>query len=181
MRWWPASPPSRHIFDFFAGCDVGGFNIINFDVPLLCEEFARAGFDWPTDDVRKIDACSIYRIKESRTLTAAMRFYCNEEMEGAHDAGNDVRATAKVLAAQLEQYEDLAAMSPAELEAFCTGGVINVDVAGKIVLDANGIPVYAFGKDKGLSVQKNPGFAEWMLGKDFPANTKAVIRKLIKK
>ena len=72
-------------------------------------------------------------------------------------------------------------MSPAELEAFCTGGVINVDVAGKIVLDANGIPVYAFGKDKGLSVQKNPGFAEWMLGKDFPANTKAVIRKLIKK
>jgi DNA polymerase III subunit epsilon len=170
---------AENVYNFLSGCDVAGFNIIAFDVPMLCEEFATCGINWPAPDVAKIDACSIFRLKEARTLTAAMKFYCNEEMEGAHDAGNDVNATIKVFFAQMRQYPDLADLTPEQIESFCTGGVKSLDVAGKIILNKDGVPCYGFGKSINVPVRSDRGFGEWMLKNNFPANTKAVVRKIL--
>ncbi len=168
---------SKGIFDFIEGCDFAGYNIINFDVPLLAEEFARCNITWPPQDALFFDAMKIFHEKEKRDLTAAMKFYCGVELEGAHDAENDVLASAKVLAAQLTKYEDLKAMTPEQLSKFCMPQD-RLDLAGKIVLK-DGEAVYNFGKDKGKSVKKFPGFGEWMLKNSFTSNTKNVVRSLI--
>lgn len=167
---------AKGLFSFLEGCDYAGFNIIQFDVPFLSEEFSRCGINWPEKDSVYFDAFHVFREKEKRDLTNAVKFYCNETHEDAHDAMADVRATIKVLFAQTELYEDL--NSPEKYSAFCANPNA-LDLAGKIVLNEQGEAVYSFGKDKGKSVKKNPGFGNWMLGQSFPTNTKNIVRSLI--
>ena len=169
---------AKALLSFFDGCDLAGYNIVGFDVPMISEEFARCGIEWPAEDVRYIDAFKIFLEKEKRDLAGAARFYLNKDHTGAHDARVDVIMTVQVAAKQLMQYTDLAAMTPSQLSKFCTGER-SIDLAGKIVLNEAGIPVYGFGKDKGKPVQENPGFGKWMLGQSFPTNTKNIIKKLI--
>lgn len=170
---------AKAIYDYFAGCDVAGFNSNRFDVPLLAEEFARVGINWPEPDTNFIDVYQIFAYKEPRDLSGAVKFYLNREHETAHSAEGDILATAAVLAAQIGRYPELAGMGAKEIHQFCQGEQQWVDLAGKIVLNKDGVAVYAFGKDKGKSVKGNPGFAQWMLKQSFPTNTKNVIRSIL--
>ena len=166
------------LFGFLEGCALGGYNIIQFDVPLLAEEFIRVGKEWPAPGTLLADAFKVFIQKERRDLSAAAEFYLNEKHEGAHDAGADVIMSWKVLAAQLSRYEDLKGGSLEDLHKFCLGEMA-VDMAGKLKRDEQGIIVYSFGKDKDLPVKTNPGFAQWMLANSFPIETKRKIRQIL--
>lgn len=160
------------------GCDLAGFNLLNYDVPILWEEFHRAGLTWDLSGVRIIDAGNIFKKKEERTLTAAVKFYCGKDHAEAHSAPGDVRATAEVLAAQLARYPELAAMSVDELAKFSEFDK-RFDLAGKIIVDSEGFPVYNIGKSKGVRVKDDARFAYWMLGKDFSQQTKMVLARYL--
>jgi DNA polymerase-3 subunit epsilon len=166
------------VYSFFAGCDLAGFNLINFDVPILYEEFARAGIEWDLDGVRILDAGNIFKKKEQRTLAAAVKFYCGGEHTGAHNADADVMATLAVLKAQLKRYPDLGEMTVEQLAEFSRFDN-RVDLAGKIIRNAQGEPVYNIGKSKGVRVVDDWGFGYWMLDKDFTSETKSVIRRIL--
>ena len=177
----PFASYAKALYEFFSEGILAGYNIKAFDIPLLSEEFARCGYTWPLPGMKIVDAYKIFSIKERRDLTYAVKFYTGEEFKGAHDAEADVDATINVLAGQLSRYPDLKAMSIDELETFCNEGVRSVDLAGKIVLNDQDIPCYAFGKSKGVPVVNDRGFGEWMLKNDFTTDTKNVIKSLIYK
>ena len=164
---------------YFSGCDVAGFNLKGFDVPLLAEEFLRCNIIFPEQDTKIIDCYKIFAIKERRDLTGALLFYAGEVMEGAHDAGNDVLATEKVLKGQITKYPELRAMNNEELHNFCNEGRIALDIAGKIVLNEHGVAVYGFGKDEGKAIHEHPGFGQWMLKNDFATDTKKVVNQIL--
>lgn len=172
----PFASYAKKIFEYLADCDYGGYNIVNFDVPLLAEEFHRCGYTWPRHEARFYDACHVFKAKEERTLSAALQFYCQRPHDVAHDALGDVLATRDVLLAQMQRYDDLS--TPEQYSAFCFNPNA-LDLAGKIVYDEAGQPVYSFGKDKGKRVREHQGFALWMLKGDFPTNTKMVLRKIL--
>lgn len=160
------------------GVDLMGFNLINFDVPILWEEFNRAGINWDLEGINIIDVGNIYKKKEPRTLSAALNYYCNEELTDAHEAMADVRATAKVARRQLFKYQDLLSMTTEELAEFSHMDD-RVDLAGKIVRNDDGVPCYNIGKSKGVPVKDDPGFGYWMLSKDFSEQTKAVLQRIL--
>jgi DNA polymerase III subunit epsilon len=166
------------IISVMAGCDLAGFNITGFDCTMLYEELARVGIEWNTDGVNFVDAGTLFKIKEPRTLSAAVQFYCKREHEGAHNAMADVKATLAVLRAQMNRYDDLLDISIPEL-AKASQFEPRVDLAGKIVLNKAGVPVYSFGNAKGVPVVDDPGFGSWLLGKDFPRETKKKLRALL--
>lgn len=164
--------------DFLSGCDLGGFHQIGFDVPVLWEEFFRAGIRWDLSGVRMVDSSVIFKKKEPRNLSAAVQKYCGRpHAEGAHRALVDAEAARDVLMAQLAHYEDL----PADVDALAEMCAYEkrVDLAGKIVLNDKGEPCYSFGNSKGVRVVDDPGFAHWMLEKDFPEQTKMVLRSIL--
>ena len=179
VKTWPpffqlASP----IRNYFLGADIAGYNLLDFDVPILWEELHRAGIDWDLTGVNIVDACTIFRTKEERTLTAAVKFYCGRDHEGAHGSKADAAATADVLRAQLGRYPDLGQMSVAKLSDFCDWKK-RFDLAGKIIADKDGDPSYSFGKSKGMKVRDDLGYGRWMLGADFSAQTKIVLRRIV--
>jgi DNA polymerase-3 subunit epsilon len=178
---WPPldQAEANRILDFIKGCDLLSFNGTRFDAIMLWEELNRAGVEWDTSDVQHIDAFGIFQIHEPRNLPAALRFYCDREHTEAHDAMGDVEATLAVFEAQTERYTDLWDMDVAALARHSQHDQVRLDLAGKIVLNKEGVAVYAFGKAKGVPVKEDPGFGCWMLGKDFGENTKAVIRRLL--
>jgi DNA polymerase-3 subunit epsilon len=168
---------AKELFEFLQGADYGGFNHIGFDIPMLSEEFGRHGYTWPEPGTKFLDAMKVFKAKEKRDLPAALMFYCADEHVGAHDAMADIRATQRVILAQMSIYDDLFDVD--KYADFCTDKNA-LDFAGKIVLDENGVAIYGFGKDKGKSVTANPGFGLWMLKNDFPTNTKNIVRALLK-
>lgn len=170
---------AREVHEMIKGCDLCGFNLLNFDVPLLWEEFRRSGIEWNLDGVNIIDVGNIFKKKEERTLSAAVKFYLGREHDSAHDAAGDVRATYEVLGAQLNRYDDLEWMDHSELAAFSAFDK-RVDLAGKIILNDKGEPIYNIGQSKGKRVVDDPGFGRWMLTKDFSENTKQHLRRLLK-
>ena len=171
---------AREIAKEFEGCDVAGFNSNRFDLPLLAEEFLRAQVDIDLSRLRAIDVQVLYHKREPRTLSAAYKFYCGENLEDAHSALADTRATYNVLKAQLDHYEDL----PNDMEALSKESSFtnNVDFAGRIVYDANGNEVFNFGKYKGMPVDavldRDPGYYGWMMNGDFSLNTKQVLTRI---
>ena len=171
---------AREIANEFEGCDVAGFNSNRFDLPLLAEEFLRAQVDIDLSRLRAIDVQVLYHKREPRTLSAAYKFYCGENLEDAHSALADTRATYNVLKAQLDHYEDL----PNDMEALSKESSFtnNVDFAGRIVYDANGNEVFNFGKYKGMPVDavldRDTGYYGWMMNGDFSLNTKQVLTRI---
>lgn len=164
---------------FFRGCDLGGFNVSNFDVPLLHEEFCRCAFDGEALDLSQaiiIDAGTIFKRKEERTLTAAYKFFCGQVMSNAHNAEYDNKVTVDVTLAQLSRYGFSNLFEAAQWSEYDER---RIDLAGKIVMNDKGEPVYSFGKVKGVRVVDDPGFARWMLGKDFTTNTKDCLRRIL--
>lgn len=155
------------------GKDIAGYNLRTLDLPILDEEFRRAGLSLDLDGVQIIDAFGIYRKKEPRKLSDAVRLYCRREHQEAHGALPDALATLDVLKGQISKYPDLAPMELHELAKFSQVAEVDyVDFAGKLYRDADGDLCFSFGKCKDQKVRRARGFAEWMLSKDFTGNTK---------
>ena len=163
------------------GCDLAGFNSNRFDIPLLVEEFLRAGVDIDLSRRKFIDVQVIYHKLEQRTLSAAYKFYCNQNLEDAHSAEADTRATYEVLKAQLDRYPEELKNDMGFLSEYSSFNK-NVDFAGRIVYNENGVEVFNFGKYKGMSVEevllRDPGYYGWILNGDFTLNTKNVLTKI---
>lgn len=172
---------AKSLADQIEGCDLAGFNSSRFDIPLLAEEFLRVGLDVDFSKKKLIDVQIIFHKKEQRTLEAAYRFYCDKNLEDAHSAEADTLATFEVLKAQLDKYDDLPndMAKLAEEYSFFND---NVDLAGRIIRNENGIEVFNFGKHKGKPVSEvlrvEPSFYAWMMDADFPLNTKQVLTKI---
>lgn len=164
----------------FEGADIAGFNSNRFDVPLLAEEFLRAGVDLDMTRRKLIDVQVIFHKMEQRTLSAAVKFYCGKELEGAHSADADTRATYEVLQAQLDRYDELQ-NDIAWLSEF-SSHTRNVDFAGRIVYDDKGVEVFNFGKYKGIPVvevlRRDPGYYSWIMQGDFSLNTKQALTRI---
>lgn len=172
---------AKSLADQIEGCDLAGFNSSRFDIPLLAEEFLRVGLDVDFSKKKLIDVQIIFHKKEQRTLEAAYRFYCDKNLEDAHSAEADTLATFEVLKAQLDKYDDLPndMAKLAEEYSFFND---NVDLAGRIIRNENGIKVFNFGKHKGKPVSEvlrvEPSFYAWMMDADFPLNTKQALTKI---
>ena len=169
------------VWDFFKGCDIGGFNSNRFAIPMLVEEFLRAGINADLHHCLCIDVQNIYHKLERRTLVAAYKFYCHKDLENAHSALADTQATYEVLCAQLDHYPDVL-KNDADFLAEYSKTNRNLDYAGRIVLDDNDTPVFNFGKYRGMSVsevlRRDPGYYSWMMQGDFALNTKQVLNEI---
>ena len=166
--------------NFLQNCDLAGFNSDRFDIPLLAEEFLRSEIEFDIGKFKTIDVQTIFHKMEKRTLEAAYKFYCNEDMKNAHSALSDAEATCDVLLAQLDFYKDLE-NTVKFLSEFSTHKKF-VDLAGFIVRDKNNVPTFSFGKHKGKSVEEvlenEPGYFGLILNADFPLYTKKVLTSL---
>ncbi len=171
---------AKSMAQFIEGCDFGGFNSNRFDLPMLVEEFLRAGVDVDFKRCKFIDVQNIFHKMEQRTLVAAYKFYCDKDLQDAHSAEADTRATYEVLKAQLDRYPDLQ-NDVAALADFSARGE-TVDYAGRIVYNDKGEEVFAFGKHKGRRVsdvfEQEPSYYSWMMNGDFPLYTKKVITEI---
>jgi DNA polymerase III subunit epsilon len=165
----PFCARARALADMLEGCDLSGFNVRRFDVPLLIEEFKRCGIDFDLSGSRVVDMQNIFHREEPRDLTAAARFYLGREHEEAHTALGDIRTSAAVLGAQLERYPDL----PRDLEglhAYCEEfRPTRTEVDRWFSSEEDG-RVLRRGKHKGVPLAKlardDPGYLRWMLGAD---------------
>ncbi|MFY9549997.1 MAG: 3'-5' exonuclease [Thermoanaerobaculia bacterium] len=167
---------------FLEGCDLAGYNIAGFDLPVLRAEFLRAGVAFEVSERRLVDAQRIFFSREPRHLAAAARFYCQSEHEGAHGALADAEMTLRVLAGQLARYRELP-RTVAELhELFCAGIDQDLDPEGRFRL-VNGEPTVNFGKNRGRLLKdisrEEPGFLRWILKGDFSEPVKAIAKKFL--
>lgn len=165
---------------FLEGCDLAGYNAIKFDIPVLAEEFLRVNIDFNFTKRRYVDVQVIFHKKEQRTLIAAYLFYCKKDLEGAHGSKADTAATYEVLKSQLDRYKDLE--NDVEKLADFSSFNSNVDFAGRIILDENGVETFNFGKHKGKPVEKvfndEPAYYSWMMNGDFPLYTKKILTEI---
>lgn len=181
---------AKTLSSFLTGCDLAGYNILKFDVPMLVEEFLRADISFDISKRKLIDAQKIFHLMEKRNLSAAYKFYCGKTLENAHSAEADTVATYEIFKSQLDRYngEEVLDMKGNKL------GVIEndmetihnitfqnvVDLAGRMIFNADGIEVFNFGKHKGKPVlevlDREPMYYDWIQKNDFPLDTK---RKLM--
>jgi DNA polymerase-3 subunit epsilon len=172
----------REVEEFVADADLAGFNSIRFDLPLLLAELKRAGSETEFRGVRHLDAMRIFHTMERRDLSAAYRFYCGEELTGAHNALADTEATLAILDAQIGRYDEV----PSDIDAlhtFCNPDEGRyVDRQRKFLWNEQGEAVFTFGKYQAQSLnqvcadQRGRGYLEWMLGKDFSEEVKSILR-----
>lgn len=178
---------AKEIADFIGDADLAGFNSNKFDIPMLLEEFLRSGIDFDMSDRKSVDVQNIFHQMEQRTLKAAYKFYCGEDIINAHSAEADIKATYEVLLAQLERYKDT---TFEDKQGIVSTPVVNdvdalhqftnlhnpVDFAGRMVYNENGEEVINFGKHKGRTVESifdtEPSYYAWMKQGDFPLYTK---------
>lgn len=184
---------AHDIINFIGEADLAGYNIIKFDVPFLAEEITKAGIDFNIEKRKLVDVQNIFHKMEPRTLKAAYKFYCHDEMKGAHEALADTKATFDVFMAQLERYQDAEyedhngniskpiVNDVEKLSAFTTQ-TNHVDLAGYVVYNSKHIPTFNFGKHKGKEVNEvfkiEPQYYDWMLKGKFPEHTKKVLTRL---
>lgn len=166
--------------DVFANADIAGFNSNKFDVPLLIEEFGRAGLNFSVSLHNFVDVQNIFHKMEQRTLVAAYKFYCGKDLTEAHSANADTRATYEVLMSQLDRYADLE-NDVEKLAEFSRMGN-SLDLSARVVFNDKKEPVFNFGKHKGRPVKEvfrtERSFYSWMMQGDFPKNTKDVLTAL---
>ncbi len=171
---------AKSLAQMFLGCYIAGYNSNRFDVPMLDQEFRRAGVDFDFSAARMIDVQTIFHKKEQRTLEAAYRFYCSKPLDGAHSALADTRATYEVLKAQLDRYPDL----PNDMDKLAdfTTQNRNVDLMGRLIYDEKKREIINFGKYKGKVAEEvlasDPGYYGWIMSGDFAENTKAAFTRI---
>ncbi len=184
---------AKDVARFMANCDIAGYNSIRFDIPLLIEEFLRVGVDFDIKNRRFIDAQNIFHKMEPRTLKAAYKFYCNQDLENAHTAEADTIATYEVLKAQLDKYDgveyedkdgNISIPITNDMQALHDFSVSlrNADLVGHIVYNDKKVEVFNFGKHKGKAVEavfeKEPSYFDWIMKSDFPLSTKKLIQTI---
>jgi len=171
----------NEIKQFLESCDLGGYNSNRFDIPLLMEEFLRAGMDVDLSDRKMIDVQHIFYSMEPRTLSAAYKFYCGQELINAHSAEADISATIDVLYAQVARYEKLGNSVESILSVIGEDKI--VDYARRFSFDDKGIEVFNFGKFKGRSIadvlKTEPHYYDWMMKGDFPLHTKQKLTEIL--
>ena len=168
-----------HVYDLLEGCDLGGYNAVNYDVPLLVEEFMRARKIFSLDGRRIVDAQRIFHRKEPRDLAAAVAYFCGEQLERAHGAEVDALATVRVLDAQLERYTDLP-QTVEGLDEFCNPKDPDwADRAGRLKWSGRDLTIN-FGQKKGVPlrvlVKDDPKYLRWILRGDFPRDMQDIVR-----
>ena len=165
---------------FMDHCDIGGYNSNRFDIPMLIEEFLRAGIEFSTEGRKFVDVQKIFHKMEERTLSAAYKFYCQKILEGAHSAEADAQATYEILEAQVTRYPQMGATVDSIVQF--TGEDEMVDFARRFIKE-NGIEIFNFGKHKGKTVEKvlkeEPQYYDWMMKGDFAMNTKQKLTEIL--
>ncbi|GAA4425714.1 3'-5' exonuclease [Pontibacter saemangeumensis] len=183
---------ARDLEQFLKGCDLGGYNLLRFDIPLLAEEFLRCDIDFDIDNRNVIDACRIFHQMEQRTLSAAYKYYCDKKLENAHSAEADTVATYHILMAQLDRYQHTPIEISEGVEEYPVQNDMEqlhkftvqktADLSGRIVYNNAGQEVFNFGKHKNVPVeevlQKEPGYYDWMMKSEFPLQTKKVLTRI---
>lgn len=171
---------ANEIRQFLEGCDLAGYNSNRFDIPMLVEEFLRSGQAIDFSRSRFVDVQKIFHQMEQRTLSAAYKFYCDKNLDGAHSAEVDATATWEILLAQLDRYPQLGTTVESILKA--TGEEQVVDFARRFVFE-NGVEVFNFGKHKGKPVadvlKQEPQYYDWMMKGDFPLHTKQKLTEIL--
>ncbi len=170
---------AHELKQFLDNCDLGGYNSNRFDIPMLMEEFLRAGVEFEMKGRRLLDVQKIFHQMEQRTLTAAYKFYCNKTHDGAHSAEADAEVTSEILLAQVERYPELGNSIDSILKVI--GEDCIVDFARRFTLD-NGVEVFNFGKYKGRPIadvlKAEPQYYDWMMKGDFPMHTKQKLTEI---
>lgn len=170
---------ANEIKQFLNNCDLGGYNSNRFDIPLLVEEFLRAGLDFSMEGRKLVDVQKIFHTMEQRTLSAAYKFYCNKTLDNAHSAEADAAATLEILQSQVERYPQLGQTIDSILK--CIGDEDSVDFARRMIM-IDGVETFNFGKHKGkpvVDVLKNePQYYDWMMKGDFTLNTKQKLTEI---
>ncbi|MEJ2003753.1 MAG: 3'-5' exonuclease [Cyclobacteriaceae bacterium] len=177
---------AKSLASFLEGSDLGGFNILKFDVPVLAEEFLRADINFDVSKRKIVDVQKIFHMMEKRTLSAAYKFYCDKELTDAHSAEADTLATLAVLEAQVDRYDGMDVVDNLgkklgqvkndmdSLHELTAGN--QVDLAGRMVFNNDGIEVFNFGKHRNKPVteilEKEPSYYDWIMRGDFPQETK---------
>ncbi|NJM25290.1 MAG: 3'-5' exonuclease [Bacteroidia bacterium] len=177
---------------FIEGADLGGFSIMKFDVPMLVEEFLRAGVEFDYSRKKIIDSQKIFHLMEKRTLSAAYRFYLDKDLQASHTAEADAVASLEILKAQVERY---AGQTVTDSLGNKVGEIHNdmealgqltasdlVDLAGRMIKNKNGEEVFNFGKHKGKSVlavlKDEPSYYDWIMNGEFPLDTKRKLTEI---
>lgn len=168
---------AHRVLDMIKDSDLAGYNSNRYDIPLLAEEFLRAGIDFEMGKRVAIDVQNIFHKMEQRTLSAAYKFYCEKELINAHSAEADTMATYEILKSQLDRYEDLDNDMPSLAEF--SNRFRAADFAGFIIFNDDDVECFSFGKYKNQAVaevlQKDPGYYGWIQNADFPLYTKKVL------
>lgn len=172
---------AKSLASWMNGCDFAGYNSLKYDIPILAEEFLRAGVDFDFRKRLHVDVQNIFHKMEQRTLSAAYKFYCKKELVNAHSAEADTLATYEILQAQLDTYKDTLQNDISFLSEFSSNSKF-LDYAGRIVLNEKDVPVFNFGKHKGRAVisvlDQEPSYYSWMMNGDFTLDTKKVLTEL---
>ncbi|MFY8004795.1 MAG: exonuclease domain-containing protein, partial [Chitinophagaceae bacterium] len=173
---------AHELKQFLDNCDLGGYNSNRFDIPMLIEEFSRAGKEFRLTNRKLIDGQRIFHLMEQRTLSAAYKFYCQKELANAHSAEADAVATWEVLDAQVARYPQLG--TTIDTIAKFAGEEDLVDFARRMI-KVNGVEVFNFGKHKGKPVtqvlKEEPQYYDWMMKGDFAQNTKQKLTEILNK
>lgn len=170
----------KEIYNMIKDSDLGGYNSNRFDIPLLAEEMLRAEIDFDMKGRLAVDVQTIFHKMEQRTLVAAYKFYCDKNLEGAHSAAADTKATYEVLKSQIERYDEVE--NDTKFLAEFSSRKKFADFAGFIAYNKEGLECFSFGKHKGKLVtevlEKEPGYFGWLLNADFPLYTKKVLTSI---
>ena len=171
---------SNELKQYIENCDLGGYNSNRFDIPMLMEEFLRAGMEIDLSKRRMVDVQHIFYTMEPRTLSAAYKYYCEKELINAHGAEADISATIEVLLSQLERYPKLGYSVDTILGTIGEDKI--VDYARRFLFDDKGVEVFNFGKHKGRPVtdvlKAEPQYYDWMMKGDFPLHTKQKLTEI---
>lgn len=171
---------AKSLAQWMTGCDIAGYNSLKFDIPMLAEEFLRAGVSFDFRKRNLVDVQNIFHKMEQRTLSAAYKFYCHKDLENAHSAQADTMATYEILMAQLDRYPDL--QNDVHFLADFSTKTRFADYAGRIVYNDKDIPVFNFGKHKGKPVTEvlraEPSYYAWMMHGDFTLDTKNILTEI---
>ena len=183
---------SKGLMKFLEGSDLAGFNILRFDIPVLVEEFLRCDLEFDTDNRRLVDAQKIFHMMEKRNLSSAYEFYCQKCLDDAHSAEADTKATLEVLHAQVERYMGQKVMDNLGKEVGTIDNNMdilhsltasnNVDHAGRVIKNSQGVEVFNFGKHRNKPVEEvfkqEPSYYEWIMNGDFPLDTKRKLTRI---
>ncbi len=171
---------ANDVKQFLDNCDLSGYNSNRFDIPMLMEEFLRSGVEFDMKGRKLVDVQKVFHMMEQRTLSAAYKFYCQKNLEGAHSAEVDAMATMEILEAQVERYPQMG--NTVDSIVKFTGEDVIVDFARRFVLD-KGVEVFNFGKHKGRPVTEvlkaEPQYYDWMMRGDFPLHTKQKLTEIL--